>query len=90
MRTIRPLLLVWVALISLLGLTIAASFALTGPLSLMTSMGVATVKAALVYWFFMHLREEGGLIRLAALAGIAWLMIFFFLAGADYATRGAG
>jgi cytochrome c oxidase subunit 4 len=88
MHAVRPLIFVWAALMSLLTLTIAASFALTGPLSLVTSMGVATVKAALVYWFFMHLREEGGLIRLAAIAGIAWLMIFFFLALADYATRG--
>ncbi|TXH33930.1 MAG: hypothetical protein E6Q98_20475 [Rhodospirillaceae bacterium] len=87
MHVVRPLIFVWAALMSLLALTIAASFALTGPLSLVTSMGVATVKAVLVYWFFMHLREEGGLIRLAAIAGIAWLMIFFFLALADYATR---
>ena len=89
MHTLRPLIFAWAALMSLLALTIAASFALTGPLSLVTSMGVATVKAVLVYWFFMHLREEGGLIRLAALAGIAWLMIFFFLALADYASRGS-
>lgn len=71
----------------LLALTVAASFVLTGPLSLAASMSIAAAKAALVYWFFMHLREEGGLVRLAAIGAIAWLMILFLLVGADYAGR---
>ena len=37
----------------------------------------------------MHLREEGGVLRLAAIAAAVWLLILFLLAAADYTTRGA-
>lgn len=87
MGGIRPLLLVWAALLALLALTIAASFVLTGPLSLAASLSIALAKAALVFWFYMHLKEEGGLVRLAAVAAGAWLLILFALSASDFATR---
>ncbi|MCS0493985.1 cytochrome C oxidase subunit IV family protein [Ancylobacter sp. MQZ15Z-1] len=87
MSLVRTLSLVWAALLGLLLLTLGASFALTGPASLAASLAIAVAKAALIYWFFMHLREEGGLVRLAALGVAAWLVIFTLLTSADYAMR---
>jgi cytochrome c oxidase subunit 4 len=87
MSGIRNLLVVWVALLALLALTVAASFVFTGPASLGASLGIASAKSALVYWFFMNLREEKGLIRVVALGAVAWLLILFLLAGTDYLTR---
>jgi cytochrome c oxidase subunit 4 len=79
--------LVWIALMALLALTLAASFVLTGRASLAASLGIATGKAALILWVFMGLREESGLVRLAALGAVVWLMILFGLVLVDYTTR---
>ena len=89
MTGFRPLILVWIALLVLLGLTVTASFQFAGPPSIAASLGIALTKAALIFWFFMHLREEGGVLRLAAIAAAVWLLILFLLAAADYTTRGA-
>ncbi|MGE0004284.1 MAG: cytochrome C oxidase subunit IV family protein [Parvibaculaceae bacterium] len=85
----RSLLLVWAALLGLLLLTLGASLVLTGPASLLTSLAVALAKAALIFWFFMHLKEETGLLRLVAVGAGVWLLILLALTFADYATRAA-
>ncbi|MGB0083840.1 MAG: cytochrome C oxidase subunit IV family protein [Rhodomicrobiaceae bacterium] len=82
------LLLVWISLLALLALTVTASFQFTGPLNLSVSICIALAKATLIFWFFMRLREEGGLLRLIAVGAGAWLIILLLLAGTDYATRG--
>ncbi len=82
------LVLVWALLLALLATTIGASFLPIGPLRPAVSYGIATAKAALILWFFMEMRREGGLARLAALAGFAWLAILFTLVASDYLTRG--
>ena len=89
MTGIKPLIVVWAALLVLLVLTVAASFQFSGPPSIAASLGIALAKAALIFWFFMHLREESGLLRLAAIAAAVWLLILFLLVAADYTTRGA-
>jgi cytochrome c oxidase subunit 4 len=80
--------LVWLALVMLLAATIAASFILKGPVGLAVSLAIALAKASLIYWYFMHLREEGGLQRIAALGAGAWLLILIAFLSVDYATRG--
>jgi cytochrome c oxidase subunit 4 len=87
-REIRLYVLVWVALMALLTLTMAAAFAPIGVLKGPVNLGVAFAKAALVFWFYMHLRQRPGLERLAAVAGAAWLMILLLLSGADFVSRG--
>jgi cytochrome c oxidase subunit 4 len=88
MSITRNLVVVWAALLALLACTIGASFILAGPLSLLVSMSIALAKAALIFWFYMHLKEEGPLVRVAAIGAGAWLLILFLLGAADYATRG--
>lgn len=45
---------------------------------------------ALVYWFYMHLREEGSLVRITAVGVAIGLLFFAVLSGSDYATRNLG
>ncbi|HEY6980321.1 cytochrome C oxidase subunit IV family protein [Reyranella sp.] len=78
---------VWGALVALLSLTVGASFLLTGAASIVVSLGIAFAKAALIFWFFMQLRGEHGLIRVFAVGASVWLLILFGLASIDYATR---
>jgi len=85
----HPLLLrAWIVLLLLLCATVGASFVLAGAASLAVALGIAFAKAAVVYWFFMGLRREGGLVRLAAVIGTLWLLILLSLASLDYLTRG--
>lgn len=87
MTAYRPFLLVWLVLLALLATTVAASFVLTGASSVTIGLGIAVAKAGLVYWFFMRLSDQRGLIRLAAGAGVSWLLILLSLSLADYLTR---
>lgn len=83
----RNLFLIWAALLLLLALTMAGSFAFTGPLSLAISFGAAGLKAILIFWFYMHLREEDGLNRVFAVGAIVWLAILMVFPAVDLVTR---
>ncbi|MEW9857074.1 cytochrome C oxidase subunit IV family protein [Novosphingobium sp. M1R2S20] len=72
----------------LLGLTLLVAFLPLGSLKPWIGYGIASAKAALVLWFFMEMREEGGLVRLATVAAFAWLAIMLTLGAADYLSRG--
>ena len=87
MRETRSLVLVWFVLLVLLAVTAAGSFIFTGALNILVSWGTAAIKAALILWFYMHLREESGLARIMAVGAVAWLAILLLLTGADYGTR---
>lgn len=84
MSETRSILLTWAALLILLVLTVAASFAFTGAPSILTGLSVAIAKTALILWVFMHLREDRGLLRVVAVGAVAWLMILFALGGLAY------
>jgi cytochrome c oxidase subunit 4 len=83
----RSFLFVWLGLLVLLAITAGGSFVFTGTVNLIVSWGTAALKAALILWFFMHLREVGGLARIMAVGAIAWLAILLLLTAADYGTR---
>jgi cytochrome c oxidase subunit 4 len=87
MKAVRTILLAWVALLALLALTIAASFAPLGTALPIVSYGIAIAKTAIVVWLFMELRSKDGLQRLALTAGFAWAAIMFILLFADPLTR---
>ncbi|WP_207095083.1 cytochrome C oxidase subunit IV family protein [Novosphingobium sp. PY1] len=87
MSDVLRLLLVWGALMGLLALTIGASFLPLGPVLPFISYGIAAAKTALVFWFFMEMRREDNLARLAALTGFVWLALLFVLISADVVTR---
>jgi cytochrome c oxidase subunit IV len=73
----------------------AALVALTGMLVLMSRFGqnyavwglltITPLKAGLVFYFFMHLRYEGPLLKGVLLITLGTLLIFFVLLFADVA-----
>jgi cytochrome c oxidase subunit 4 len=80
---------VWLALSALLALTVGASFVLHGEWSVMVGLGIALAKAALVFWFFMRLKDETGLVRIFAVGAAIWLVLLLLFSSGDYVTRGA-
>ncbi|MCB1884498.1 MAG: cytochrome C oxidase subunit IV family protein [Geminicoccaceae bacterium] len=85
-----PGILVWVTLMALLGLTWGLAYVPMGVFNTVVSMGIGTLKALLVALFFMHLKESGPVLRLAACAGLVWLAVLFAFTFADYLSRGWG
>jgi cytochrome c oxidase subunit 4 len=63
----------------------AALVALTGMLVLMSRLTITPLKAGLVFYFFMHLRYEGPLLKGVLLITLGTLLIFFVLLFADVA-----
>jgi cytochrome c oxidase subunit 4 len=88
MKAVRTILFAWAALLALLALTIAASFAPLGHVLPYVSYGIAIAKTAVIAWIFMELRIRDGLQRIAIAAGVLWLAILFVLLFADIQTRG--
>jgi len=56
--------LVWFVLLCLTGLTIEAAQLKMGEWSMVANIAIASAKASLVLWFFMHLRQEKRLFKL--------------------------
>lgn len=79
--------LVWALLLGLLTLTVMLSMILSGPVGLLAALFMASAKAGLVAWRFMHLNKQPGLARIAAFGASAWLTILFAMTGLDYLTR---
>ena len=51
------------------------------------ALSIACFKATLVIWFFMGVRYNTSLTKVAVVSGFAWLMILFGLGMSDYLTR---
>jgi cytochrome c oxidase subunit 4 len=78
---------VWLALLLLLGITVATSFIPLGGGNTLVNGLVALAKAGLVVVFYMQMRSEVALIRIVALIAVMALSLLFLLSGLDYATR---
>jgi cytochrome c oxidase subunit 4 len=79
--------LTWLALMALLALTCASSYFPMGTWNGVLNLGISCAKALLIAVFFMHLRNAGALLRIAALIGVLWLALLFGLSATDFATR---
>jgi cytochrome c oxidase subunit 4 len=86
-RHARTLGLAWIALLALMGLSLGSAYLKLGAFNMPAGLAIAAVKAAIVAWLFMRLREAGLLLRMAALAGLAVWAIQLTLTGVDYETR---
>jgi cytochrome c oxidase subunit 4 len=77
----------WALLLTLLGVTVFASYVPAGVLSFVLALGIATAKAALIVVYFMHLRSSPKVVWVVAAATVVWLGILFTLTFSDYETR---
>lgn len=81
------LVLGWIALLVLLGLTVALAYRPLASFNFPVAMTIAAIKAGLVAAIFMELRHKGGLVRAFAGAGFFWLAILLWLGLMDFLTR---
>jgi cytochrome c oxidase subunit 4 len=79
---------VFLALIVGTGLTVLAAFFDLGALNNVVMLTIASIKAALVILFFMHVRWSSRLTWVVVASGFFWLLIMFGLTMTDYISRG--
>jgi cytochrome c oxidase subunit 4 len=86
-RTARMLGIAWIALLALMLSSLGSAYLKLGPWNMVTGLVIAAIKATIVAWLFMRLRESGPLIRLVAVAGLGLWSVLVALSGVDYETR---
>jgi cytochrome c oxidase subunit 4 len=67
--------------------TVIAAFIDLGPLNMPVAMLIATVKAALVVLYFMHVKFASRLTKVFVAASFLWLVILFVMTFMDYFSR---
>jgi len=75
----RSFMLVWIALLMLTGLTIKAAQLRMGEWSMVANIAIASTKAGLVLWFFMHLKYEKRIFKLLLFVPIITISIIIGL-----------
>jgi cytochrome c oxidase subunit 4 len=78
---------VWAALVALTLTLVTVNRLAPGNPGIVAAILITPTKAALVLWFFMHLREEGRAIRMMLLAAVVTLIVFIGLLMLDYSFR---
>ncbi|WP_273265540.1 cytochrome C oxidase subunit IV family protein [Flexistipes sinusarabici] len=78
---------VLIALFVLTGLTVLAGNIDLGYFNVVVALLIATAKASLVVFFFMHLKYEGGLFKIMVLLAFVILAIFIGFTFFDVAFR---
>jgi cytochrome c oxidase subunit 4 len=82
-RSIRRYVLAWLALVGLTVLSFAVDRLHLGSLSTAIALGVALVKASVVFVVFMHLDREPFAIRFVAALNVAWVLLLCLGIAAD-------
>ena len=75
----KTFVLVWTALLVLTGVTIEAAHLQMGEWSMLANILIASTKASLVLWFFMHLKYETKSLKVLFLVPIATITIIIGL-----------
>lgn len=81
----RTYILVWAALLALTAVTLGISYLSLGAGNAAVALGLASVKAALVALYFMHLRRESPLV--VAFALVPLLILALVILGTLSDTR---
>jgi cytochrome c oxidase subunit 4 len=85
---VRTYVLVFLALIALTITTVGVSKIELGEYNFVSAMTIAVIKASLVVWFFMHVRNATSMTRLFVGAGLFWMAILIVFTVSDYVSRG--
>jgi cytochrome c oxidase subunit 4 len=67
---------VWVLLLALTAITVAVSQVHLGALNIWAALGIASLKSALVIFFFMHLKYERRIFKSFLLIALVTLALF--------------
>lgn len=82
-----PYFVVFTLLMVLLAVTVGMSFVHFGHLNIPLALLVATIKAGMVIWIFMHVRESSPVVIACIAITIITLLIGITLLMADYLAR---
>ncbi|MCI0447164.1 cytochrome C oxidase subunit IV family protein [bacterium] len=80
--------IIFVSLMILTGLTVFASQKDFGPGNTIIAVSIAALKATLVILYFMHVRYNDNIVRIAVFTGFLWLGVMIVLTLSDYIARG--
>ncbi|HEY7745629.1 MAG TPA: cytochrome C oxidase subunit IV family protein [Desulfuromonadales bacterium] len=83
----RTFVIVWALLLVLTAITVAVSRIHLGALNIWVALGIASLKSALVIFFFMHLKYERLLFKLLLLLALVTLATFIGLTFFDVLYR---
>jgi len=86
-KELRHIVLAWVGLVALLGLTLGMAFVPLGKGNIAVALAIGAANALIVVFVFMELARGHPLKLIFAGAGLFWLIILFGLSFTDYATR---
>jgi cytochrome c oxidase subunit IV len=79
---------VFIALLVGTALTTAVAYVDLGPFNTVVALLIAFIKMSLVILFFMHVKYQPGLTRIAIICAFFWLGIMMTLTLTDELTRG--
>jgi len=74
---------VWAALIALTAITVTVAGMHLGKFSILAALAIASVKASLVLWYFMHLKYEHKLFKVLLLVPVMTLTVIIGLTFLD-------
>ncbi|MBI1293714.1 hypothetical protein GC175_02000 [bacterium] len=86
--SLRTYIIVYIALLVLLGLTVGAAYIDFGGWGVLVALTIATVKAVLVLLYFMHLRHSDQIFWIVVLTAFFMLMTLLVIVFSDYLSRG--
>lgn len=78
---------IFLALMVLTGVTVAAAFVNLGQFNFLVAMIIAGFKASLVIWYFMHVKYASKLTKLTVATGLFFLAILLGLFLVDYGSK---
>jgi cytochrome c oxidase subunit IV len=87
---ILPLGVYWAVFFALVVGTIVTVWSATidlGPLNVVVALLIASVKAALVILYFMHVKYSSKMVWLFAASGFFWVAMMILFTMADFASR---
>ena len=79
--------IVWVILLACSLLTVWTGYKDLGSLNLPLALCIATFKASLVIWFFMHMNHAAGTNRIVFVTSFLFMMVMIFGVFGDLWTR---
>ena len=78
---------IFLSLMVLTAVTVVAAFVDLGPFNFPVALAIACLKASLVIWFFMHVKYQSPLTKLAVATGLFFLFILLTLTMIDYSSK---
>jgi cytochrome c oxidase subunit 4 len=82
--------IIFVTLLTLTGITVAAAFVNLGILNPIVALAIASTKAVIVILFFMHVYYQSKLVKMTVAAGFFTFLILITMTLTDYISRAWG